>query len=150
MATIPPSPNSVLEAARTSLWLRAALNSLAPGGAWRGMAPDGVATPFIVYTPYPGGLGDVGRVGAYRLWNESDWLVKVVGPASGDAALVAVADAVDARLQRAMGEAAGADCTILLCLRQNSDMLDEPEPINSEVYLNARSFWRIRTQRNGS
>jgi hypothetical protein len=146
-----PDATSILEAARVAEWLQLVLNPLAAGGAHRGRAPDEVAEPFIVFANYPGGAGDTGRMGGYRQWNDSIWLIQaegIVGPGKPDAPIVACADAINARLERVgdPSEAAGPDCTILLAIRQDGDIQDEE--VGGENLMKCRQFFLIRSKRN--
>ena len=137
------------EGSRTATWLQSALASLSAGGAWRNVAPPNqdITAPYAIYIPYPGGLGDLRGVGARRIWSERYWLIKAVGPASQEAAVFALADAIDARLEHALHEAAGADCLMLSCIRID-DYGPVDEIVGAATWLNVGGIYRIRVKFN--
>lgn len=135
------------EGSRTATWLQTILSALSSGGAWRNVAPTDqeITTPYVVFTPYPGGLGDLRGVGARRIWSERYWLIKAVGPAADETAVFALADAIDARLDHALAENAGADGLVISCLR-----IDDYGPVDEVVgvatWLNVGGIYRTRTK----
>ena len=88
-------------------WLRATLAAdstlatAAPGGVYRGVAPPGVLTPFVIISLQSG--IDVLTVNAYRLMSQPLYQVKAVGPASVMTTIVAAANEIDALLGRSSG-----------------------------------------------
>lgn len=130
------------EPGRMAAWLASTLAGAAPGGVWEGAAPlSATQTPYIVYQ-WQGGQ-DVSVIGAIRVWNESSWQVKAVGPVTDYATLQSVADTIDARLQRASG-VGGTDGRILLCVRQRAMSL--PEMVNGALWLNLIGLYDILAQ----
>ena len=73
-----------------------------PGGVYRGVAPPGTLTPFVIISLQSPGI-DVLTVNAYRLMSQPLFMVKAVGPASITAAIVAAANQIDALLGRSSG-----------------------------------------------
>ena len=135
------------EGSRTATWLQTTLSALSAGGAWRNMAPtdQDITTPHIVFIPYPGGLGDMRGVGARRIWSERYWLIKAVGPSSQEAEVIALADAIDARLDHALAENAGADGLVISCLRMD-DYGPVDEVVGATTWLNIGGIYRTRTK----
>ncbi len=136
-------PPNIYEPARALSWLHTALQPLTPNGAWHGVAPIDAAPPFIVY-----GLqaaNDLENVGAFRIWNDGVYQVKVCGPSTIDAALATLADAVDNALQRQGGVNVGTDGVMLSCTREQTLIL--PEIIaNGAQWLNYIGIYRLYVQ----
>lgn len=136
---------AIYEPSRVLDWLQTTLAPLAIGGAWRGVAPPGVTSPYIVYdldspTDIPGVAGT-------RLWNSSLYSVKVVGTATQTDTLASIADAVDAALQLVGDFAIGAntDAHLMRCVREG------PLPIpviieNSVSWVTYGALWRIQAR----
>lgn len=116
------------EATRALQWIKAtlaassALTTAAPGGIWRGIAPNDAVPPWVVYTHQGGGKTD--GVAGRRLITLGVYQVVAYGPASAFAALATAADAIDAALQRASGPA-GSDGYTLSCVMDQPVILDE-------------------------
>ena len=120
------------EATRALAWIKArlaassALAAAAPGGIWRGIAPNTATPPWVVYTHQGGSKTD--GVAGRRLITLGVYQVVAYGPTggpSGDfAALSAAADAIDAALQLASGPA-GSDGYTLSCVLDQPVVLDE-------------------------
>jgi len=89
------------------LWLKSVLaadstlTGYAPGGIWRGLAPSGTVTPFIVIAFQAG--TDVLTMNATRLFVNPLFQVKVTGPATLSPTLGAAAAEIDALLARTSG-----------------------------------------------
>lgn len=136
---------TIYEPYRVLDWLRTTLTPLAAGGAWPGVAPEGVTSPFIVYAL--DSPSDIAGVAGIRLWNSSLYSVKVVGTAAQDAQLASIADAVDAALQLVGDFTIGAanDGHLMRCVR------DAPLPIPVEVvngvsWVTYGALWRIQAR----
>ena len=118
----------MIELSRGRDWIIATLTASsafttnAPGGVHSGLAPTGTPTPYCVVTVQSGGV-DVAGVAGIRLFTTPLYQVRVFGPATQYAAIVAAADAADAVLQRAHGTT--ADGTIMSCIRQSGLAIDE-------------------------
>lgn len=136
---------TIYEPYRVLDWLRATLAPLAAGGAWAGVAPEGVASPFIVYaldSPV-----DIPGVAGTRLWNSSLYSVKVVGMAAQDATLASIADAVDAALQLQGDVSIGPalDGHLMRCVREGP--LPIPiEVVNGVSWVTYGALWRIQAR----
>lgn len=136
-------PPNIYEPGRALTWLRATLNPLATGGAWHGVAPIDIAPPFIVYSLQTG--LDLAVVGGVRVWNDGLYQVKVCGPATMDATLASIADAVDNALQLQGGVLIGADGAMLSCSREETLIL--PETVaNGQQWLNYILIYRLYVQ----
>ncbi|MBF6592649.1 MAG: DUF3168 domain-containing protein [Ktedonobacterales bacterium] len=74
----------------------ATLAGYAPGGVWRGEAPDGTTAPWVVFDQQSN--VDVNNATGYRAMTNGLYQVRVVGPQSAQAAIAAAAARVDALL----------------------------------------------------
>lgn len=123
----------------------ATLAGYAPGGVWRGMAPDGTATPYVIVARQGG--RDLVLPGAIRVWDDATYLVKVVGPATQDATLASAASRIDALLQGASGTN-GSDTRVLSC--EGVAVVDTDELIagasGSEVWRSLGRIWNTLAQ----
>src|SRR5258708_31684482 len=77
------------------------LTGFAPGGIWRGMAPSGTVTPFIVIS-FQAGV-DVLTMNAIRLFVTPLYQVKCVGPMTLSTTIAAAAAEIDSLLARTSG-----------------------------------------------
>jgi|SRR5690242_15641861 hypothetical protein len=136
-------PPNIYEPGRALTWLQSVLAPLASGGAWHGVAPEGVTTPFIVYALQA--ANDLAVVGGYRVWSDGVYQVKVCGPSTISGTLATIADSVDNALQRQRGVNVGADSVMLSCTREQTLIL--PEIVaNGAQWLNYILLYRIYTQ----
>lgn len=121
------------------------LNALAPGGAHNGVAPPDLATyPFIIYAATPG--NDLMTVGAYRVWNDTLYIVKACGPATMADAIYTLAATIDTTLHRQAGVlVANGGVLMLSCTREGTIDLPEP-PVNGVQRLNVGGIYRIYAQ----
>jgi hypothetical protein len=116
------------------------LQTDAPGGVWRGLAPPGTATPFVILSLQSG--KDVITANAVRVFDDDTFLVKAVGPASNNAGVLAAASRIDALLGRTSGQVtAGA---ILACYRETPISIDEL--VNGELWSNLGGLYRLIIQ----
>lgn len=117
----------MIETARAEDWIFDTLNAapaVAGGRIYQGIAPQGNPTyPYVVYQ-FQGGA-DLDTASAARVWADVVYLVKAVTKGSGFGPLVAVADAIDARLHGASG--ATADAAIDACVREQPFQLSEAD-----------------------
>lgn len=74
----------------------ATLMAAVPGGVHEGIAPQGTAEPFIVFSLVSN--ADVNAVGQARVLTRCDWDVKVIAEASSYAGLADIADDIDTLL----------------------------------------------------
>lgn len=114
-------------------WLTEILTDIATGGVWRGVAPEGTPTPFIVISLQ--GAADRGDVSGFRLMTEAVYLVKAVGPSRDYGDIIAVADDIDEALQRASGE------SVQFCYREQPIAIDEM--VNGAKWSNIGGLYRI-------
>jgi hypothetical protein len=98
-----------------------ALTAAAPGGVWRGMAPPGTPTPFVVLSMQS--APDTLSANAIRLLAQPLYQVVAYGPASQYNAIASAADRLDALLARTSVSAGGI--SILACYRESEIALDE-------------------------
>ena len=134
---------TIYEPGRALTWLHSVLNPLASGGAWHGVAAIDAQAPLIVYALQAG--SDLMNVGAYRIWNDGVYQVKVCGPSTISDTLATIADAVDAALHHQGGVNVGADSVMLSCTREQTMIL--PETIaNGQQWLNYILIYRIYLQ----
>jgi hypothetical protein len=122
------------------------LTGYAPGGVWRGLAPDGTATPFVILSLQSG--QDKLTANAVRILDDDTFLVKASGPASNTAGVTNAAARIDALLGRTSGTigtpgqvTAGA---ILACYRETPLSVDEL--INGELWTNLGGLYRLIIQ----
>lgn len=121
------------------------LNPLTPGGAHHKVAPeDTTITPVIVYDNASG--TDLMTVGAYRVWNDGLYTVKVCGPGSQAEAIYTLAATVDTTLHRQGGViVANGGVLMLSCTRE--DTIDLPEEIpNGGLWLQVGGIYRMYNQ----
>lgn len=121
------------------------LMSSVPGGIWRGLAPAGTATPFLILAHQTG--RDITSAMGYRLYVEQLYQVKVVGPATEESTLIAAASRFDALLGGttagpASGSVAGA--AILSCYRQTTLELDEI--VSGELWTNIGGLYALQIE----
>lgn len=91
------------------IWIRqqlmndSALTGYAPGGVWRGLAPNAVSTPFVI-VQHQGGL-DVITVNGLRMLVDMTFQVKAIGP--GDAITTDITNSAAARIDALFGSPPG-------------------------------------------
>lgn len=140
-----PPPTPLYEPFGGFDFLYTVLNPLATiGGAHLGVAPIGTLAPFTVYSQQSG--TDLMEIAGYRVWNNGLYLVKACGPATQADAIMVLAAANDAALQRTGGIAvSGGTGLMLSCTREQT--IIQPETItNSMQWLNVGGFYRIYVQ----
>lgn len=139
--------STIYEPARILNWLDTTLTPLASGGAWEGVGPVNAVPPYIVYQL--DAASDVAGVAGIRLWHSGLYLVKVTGPAAGAgfAALVTIADAIDAALQLVGDRTIGAasDGFLIRCEREGVIPIP-PELVNGETWASLGALWRIQAK----
>lgn len=138
---------SVHEAVSTYKWISATLTaspsfaSACPGGIWRGVAPKGTLTPFVVVSLLDG--ADTLTMNAIRVLTKNEMQVKVLGPASNSAAVESAAALVDDLLKRASGTATGA---IIHCCSRESP-IDYPEVLpDGSVWWHLGGRYKVEMQ----
>ena len=117
-----------------------ALMAAATGGVWNGTADIGTAPPFASFGRQSG--IDVTTMTKVRLWAEILLQIKAVGPNSGYAALVIIANRIDELFKdrRNVGLPSGG---ILACYREQELAYEEPSLINGVAWSNLGGLYRI-------
>jgi hypothetical protein len=125
----------------------AMLASLAPGGVWDSMAPQGTAQPFIIVA-YQAGTDTTTNVGVVRLLSLILYQVKAVGPATMATAVAAAAAQADAVLggKNGLKNIATADGFIAACYREQPLMYPEPQPVNGVLWTNIGGLQRLEIE----
>lgn len=121
------------------------LASLAPGGVWRGMAPDPTVTPFIAFnmqSPGPDSL----TLNAVRLMSRPLYRVLAAGPAKDTVSVVAAANQLDVVLGgvqglRNIGVPGGY---IASCYREMPWQQDEE--VNAVLLTNIGGLYRLEIE----
>lgn len=123
--------NNTLSGDATLLALLA--GGVKPGGS----APQGTPYPFLTYQMMSG--IDYAAVGAYRIWTNLIYLVKVVGRSADYQTLRTAVARVDALLHRGSGTA--ADGTIWACVREQTIRM--PEIVSGDQYRHDGALYRL-------
>jgi hypothetical protein len=128
----------------------ATLTSLAPGGIWRSIADDGVATPFVVFNHQAG--SDTTNMSGYRLFDEALFVIKAVGEATKTQAVHDAFAQADALLGGTnTGPASGVVSVssvmvgkVLSCYRETS--LIQDEIVEGVKWVNIIGVYRLQVQ----
>lgn len=133
-----------LEVAAADEWLDSVLNGdatlstlLSGNGFWNTQPEQ--------QTPFPHGVfqmmsaNDYAAVGAYRIWANLTYLVKVIGRTGNYDALNAAVARVDALLHRASGTA--ADGTVWSCVREQ--VIRMPEDVSGDQFRHSGAMYRL-------
>lgn len=132
-----------LESATAEEFLDATLNgdatltTLVPSGAFNTQPPEGTPYPIVTYQ-FVSSV-DYAAVGAYRIWANMLYLIKVIGDTANFADLNAAFARIDALLQRASGTA--TDGTVWSCVREQ--VIRQPDFIAGRQYAVTGALWRI-------
>jgi len=138
----------VSETAQAFAWVDAtmradsSLMAAAVGGVHQGFADIGTVPPFVSYGRQSG--SDVTTVNQIRLFVHILLQIKAVGPIANYAALVVIADRIDALFKdkRNIGLASGG---ILACYRDSELAYDDP-PVNGAAWANLGGLYHIELQ----
>lgn len=117
------------------------LESLAPGGVFRAMAPPGTIPPYVIIA-YQSGV-DVMNMNAFRLMSNLLYQVKVVGPADMTPVLMSAAT----RIEQLIGGPTSGSATgglILSCYRDSPLQLDEL--VSGELWTSIGGLYRPYVQ----
>ncbi len=119
-----------------------ALMAAALGGVWQGFAPIGTIPPFAQVSRQGG--SDVNTMNEVRLFVHILLQIKAIGPAANYAALVTIANRIDAlfKNQRNVALSSGG---ILACYRDSELAYDEP-PINGAQWSHLGGLYHIELQ----
>lgn len=133
-----------LEADAAEEWLFNTLNGdatltglLAGGVKPGGSAPQGTPYPFATFQHQAG--NDYAAVGAFRIWTNLVYLVKVVGRSADYQTLRTAVARIDALLHRASGT--GADGTVWACVREQTIRM--PEIVAGDQYRHDGALYRL-------
>jgi len=120
-----------------------ALMAAATGGLWQGAADIGTQPPFAVYARQ--GDIDVDTANKVRLWASILLQIKAVGPVAQWAALVIIANRIDALFKsvRSVGLPGGGG--VISCYREQQIAMDDP-PIAGAAWTNLGGLYRIALQ----
>jgi|SRR6185312_6106270 len=104
------------------------------------IADSGTVAPYALYNRQGG--NDVTNLQAIRLWSSILMQIKAVGPNANYAALVVIADRIDALFKdrRNVGFSSGG---ILACYREQEVAYPEPKLINGAAWSHLGGLYRI-------
>ena len=125
----------------TTMQADSALMAQAVGGVFQGFAPIGTPPPFALVSQQV--ATDVLTVNAVRLFVSMMLQIKAIGPANNYAALVTIADRIDA-LFRSVRDTALSSGGILCCYREQSLAYDEL--INGAQFSHLGGLYHINLQ----
>src|SRR6266487_4266791 len=106
-----------------------ALTAAATGGVWESYAPIGTVPPFVIYQQQAS--TDVLTMNGVRLFTNKLMQIKAIGPTSGFATLVTIADRIDANFKSARDVALPSG-GILASTREQE--ISYPELINGQQW----------------
>lgn len=124
----------------TTLSGDATITTDAPGGVWPNEAPPSVSTPYVVIG-HQGGH-DVMGVNSARLMVDDLYRVSVSAPVTATVTVQAVADRIDALLQRKSGTQGGV--SVMHCRREQVQIV--PENVAGQDWTTARLLFRVWAQ----
>ena len=119
-----------------------ALMAAATGGVWQGDADIGTNPPFAAYSRQSD--IDITTVNGIRIYAYILLQIKAVGPVSGFAALVTIANRIDALFGnvRSVGLPGGGG--VLSSVREGQ--VEQPEVVNGAQWSNLGGLYRISLQ----
>jgi hypothetical protein len=115
----------------------------ATGGVWQGYANTSIIAPIALYTQQSG--VDKLTLNAVRLWSSMKMQIKAVGPASQYAALVTIADRIDA-LFGSVRNVTLASGGVLDCYREQSIAYEEL--VNGQQWSHLGGIYCIDLQKS--
>ena len=118
-----------------------ALMTVAVGNIWLAFAPIGTVPPFVIMSQQS--ATDVLTVNAVRLFTDILMQIKMIGPATNYAAVVAGADRIDALFKsvRSVGLGTGG---VLCCYREQ--IVSYSELINGAAWHHLGGLYHIELQ----
>ncbi len=119
-----------------------ALVAAAQGGIWQGFADIGVVAPYALVVHQSG--TDVLTLQAVRLWSSLLLQLKAVGPTASYAALVVIADRIDALFKDRRSVGLSGSGGVLSCYRDGA--LSYSELINGAAWGHLGGLYRIDLQ----
>lgn len=102
-----------------------------------GAGPEGTAYPFATFQMMSG--IDLMVVGAFRVWTELVYQVKIVGETADFQDLKTAVARIDALLHRASGSS--ADGTLWACVREQTIRM--PEVVEGKQYRHSGALYRL-------
>jgi hypothetical protein len=118
-----------------------ALMAAATGGVWQGFAPLSTSAPYGLVVQQVG--TDTTTMNAVRLFARLTLQIKAVGPSSSYAALVTIADRIDALFGR-QGPVALSSGGVLSCYRSSPFAMDEL--VNGQQWSHLGGLYQIDLQ----
>jgi len=130
-----------LQWAESTMQADTALMTAAVGNVWLAFAPIGTAAPFVIMNQQSS--SDVMTVNAVRLFTDLLLQIKIIGPATNFAAIVAGADRIDALFKsvREFGLSSGG---VLCCYREQ--IVSYSEIINGAAWHHLGGLYHISLQ----
>ena len=119
-----------------------ALMAIAVGGVWFAYAPIGTVPPFAMMNQQV--ATDVLTMNAVRLFVDILLQIKMIGPATNYAALVAGADRIDALFKSVRDVGLGGTSGVLSCNREQ--IISYSELINGAAWHHLGGLYHIRLQ----
>lgn len=125
----------------TTMRADTALTAAASGGVWQGSADSGTVGPIVIVNQQAG--TDALTMNAARLFVNILMQIKAIGPTSNYAALVTIADRIDALFKR-VGPVGLSTGGVLSSFREQT--LSYNEIINGKPYAHLGGLYRIYLQ----
>lgn len=138
---------SVHELVSAERWLRETLSNdqtllgFAPGGVFADQAPDGTATPYVIYTDQSGGVDSL-TMNAVRVLSNPLYQIVAVAEVSKFDSVASAASYIDDLLKRTNGSTTGG--LISACFRE--EPLIKNETINTQKWKSAGGLYRLQIQ----
>jgi hypothetical protein len=125
----------------------AMLATLAPGGVWDSMAPQGTIEPFIIVA-YQAGMDTTTNVGVVRLISLPLYQVKACGLTTIATSVAAAAAQADVVLggKDGLKNIATADGFIAACYREQPLIYNDPKLVNGRVRINIGGLQRLEIE----
>jgi len=131
-----------LQWAESTMQGDSALMTVAVGNIWLAFAPIGTVAPFVIMSQQA--ATDVLTVNAVRLWTDILLQLKMIGPATNYAALVAGADRIDALFKSVRSVGLGGTGGVLCCYREQ--IISYSELINGAAWHHLGGLYHIESQ----
>lgn len=139
-----------METAQAFKWVVATLQGdsawvdASTGGVWQGFADIGTTAPYTLVTAQTPGL-DVLTMAVKRLFTRITLQIKAIGPMSNYAALVTIADRIDALFGR-VGPTPLASGGVLSCFREQAIAYEDPRLVNGQAFSHLGGLYHIDLQ----
>lgn len=119
----------------------APLTTALGGRVYFGIAPQGAADPYMVMQLQSPG-NDLLALGAYRIWADTLWLLKVVKKGASGLGLESIVDQLDALFHNT--SATTPDGSIWSSVREGP--FDQVEVDGGDFYVSVGGFYRIKVR----